>query len=113
MIELHGEAAGVDNPEWPTDNAVIEDSEADVSSDTDTDTFDKHVKNLMASMRKDKSANIWQCTLCEYSSKKKFNVSEHVKAKHIQHDGYDCHLCDETCPSPSALRMHRKRKHND
>ena len=114
LIELHGDAAaGVENSEWPTDAAVIEDSDADISIDSDTDALDKHDKNLITSMRKDIRANIWLCTLCEYSSKRKFNVSEHVKAKHIQHEGYDCHLCDETCPSPSALRMHKKRKHNE
>ena len=110
MIELHSDATGEEDSERPTDAAFIEDSDADISSDSDTDALDNNEKNLTTMMRKDKGANIWQCTLCEYSSKKKFNVSEHVKAKHIQHDGYDCHLCDETCPSPSALRMHKKRK---
>ena len=112
LLELHGAAAGVMNSVQPTDAAVIEDSDTDTSADSDTDVLDKnvHFTNLV---RKDKSANIWQCTLCEYSSKKKFNVSEHAQSKHFPEDGYDCHLCDKTCPSPSALRMHRKRKHNE
>jgi len=55
---------------------------------------------------------IWQCVDCEYSSKLKHNVFEHVESKHIQHDGYLCTICNKTCPSQSALRMHNKRKHN-
>ena len=110
MLELHGDAAGVENSVWPTD--AIEDSDADTSADSDTDVLIKHDDNLPISMKKDKSGKVWQCTLCEYSSKKKYNLSEHVQSKHSQHDGYDCNLCDKICPSSSALRMHRKRKHN-
>ena len=113
MIELHSDAAGVENSEGPTDAAVHEETDADISSDSDTDVLDYHEENLTSSMRKDKSANVWQCTVCEYSSKRKFRVYEHVKAKHILHQGYDCHLCGLTCPSSNALRMHKRRKHNE
>ena len=107
MLELHG-----DDAVRPTAAAVIKDSDVDTSTDSDTDGLDKHVETVTNLMRKDKSANIWQCTLCEYSSKRKCNVSEHAQSKHIR-AGYDCHVCNKTCPSPSALRMHRKRKHNE
>ena len=113
MIELHSDAAGVENSEGPTDAAVHEETDADISSDSDTDVLDYHEENLTSSMRKDKSANVWQCTVCGYSSKRKYHVSEHIKSKHIRHQGFDCHLCDKTCPSLSALRMHKKRNHNE
>ena len=112
MIELHTDATGEDDSEWPTEAAVIEDSGAD-SSDSDTEVLDNHEKNFTTMMRKDKTASVWQCTVCEYSSKRKFCVCEHVKSKHILHQEHDCHLCGQTCPSSNALRMHKKRKHKN
>jgi len=58
------------------------------------------------------STVLWQCLECDYTSKKNLNVFEHIEAKHIQHEGYYCQLCNTTCPSKSAFRMHKKRKHN-
>jgi len=58
------------------------------------------------------SSNVWQCIDCEYSSKLKHNVFEHIESKHIQHEGYYCYLCNKSCPSQSAFRMHNKRKHD-
>ena len=112
MIELHSDATGEDDSEWPTAAAVNEDSGAD-SSDSDTDVLDNHEKNLTTMMRKDKTASVWQCTVCEHSSKRKFRVCEHVKSKHILHQGHKCPFCGQTCPSSNALRMHKKRKHNN
>ena len=113
LIELHSDATGEEESESPTDDAVMEDSDADISSDSDTDVLDDHEKNLTALMRKDKSASVWQCTVCEYSSKRKFRVCEHAKSKHMLLQGYDCPLCGQTCPSSNALRMHKKRKHKE
>jgi len=58
------------------------------------------------------SPNSWQCLECSYSSQMRCNVSAHIEAKHIQHEGYYCHLCNKTCPSKSAFRMHNKRNHD-
>jgi len=58
------------------------------------------------------STVLWQCLECDYSSKKNLNVFEHIESKHIQHEGYFCQLCNTTCPTKSAFRMHKKRKHN-
>jgi len=55
---------------------------------------------------------LWQCLECDYTSKKNLNVFEHIESKHIQHEGYFCQLCNTTCPTKSAFRMHKKRKHN-
>jgi len=55
--------------------------------------------------------NLWQCNECEYSSVMRCNMKAHIEAKHIQHDGYYCALCNKTCPSKSAFRMHNKRNH--
>jgi len=56
--------------------------------------------------------NLWQCNECDYSSVMRCNMSAHIEAKHIQHDGYYCALCNKTCPSKSAFRMHNKRNHD-
>jgi len=55
---------------------------------------------------------LWQCLECDYTSKKNLNVFEHIESRHIQHEGYFCQLCNTTCPTKSAFRMHKKRKHN-
>jgi len=57
------------------------------------------------------TSNVWQCVDCNYNSKLKHNVFEHIESKHVQHEGYFCYLCNTSCPSQSAFRMHNKRKH--
>ena len=114
LIELHSDSAGVQDSEWHADNAGVQASGADISSDSDdADVLDDPEKNLATLMRRDKSADVWQCTVCTYSSKRKYRVTEHVKSKHIRHQGYNCDLCDKTCSTPSALRMHKNRKHRE
>ena len=41
LIELHSDATGEEDSESPTDDAVMEDSDADISSDSDTDVLDE------------------------------------------------------------------------
>jgi len=80
-----------------------------------TDTANKDLETVINSkMTKvpGETCSVWQCLDCEYSSKLKHNVFEHVESKHIQHEGYYCYLCNKSCPSQSAFRMHNKRKHN-
>jgi len=58
------------------------------------------------------SPSVWQCLECPYNSKNNHNVFEHVESKHIQHEGYFCQVCNKTCPTKSAFRMHNKRNHD-
>ena len=55
----------------------------------------------------------WQCSECYFQSKIKTNVLHHIESFHVQHDGYYCLLCDKTCPTKNAFRMHNKRNHSD
>ena len=54
---------------------------------------------------------VWRCLECDYTSSRNQNVAEHVESKHVQHAGYFCELCNQTCTSKSAFRMHNQRKH--
>jgi len=56
--------------------------------------------------------SVWQCLECPYNSKNNHNVFEHVEAKHVKHHGYFCVICNKTCPTKSAFRMHNKRNHD-
>jgi len=58
-------------------------------------------------------AAVWRCSECSYSSKVKCNVSQHIEARHIHHSGYYCFICNKTCPSKNAFRMHNKRNHEN
>ena len=53
----------------------------------------------------------WACTDCDYTSKKKDHVYEHIEAKHVQGPGYMCQQCDKVCPTRKALRHHLGRYH--
>lgn len=57
------------------------------------------------------SSAVWQCSECSYSSKVKCNMTQHIEARHIQHAGYYCFICNKTSPSKNAFRMHNKRNH--
>ena len=51
------------------------------------------------------------CTQCNYSSKHKTNLKEHVESKHIQSQGFTCNLCAKFCPNRKSLRNHIYSKH--
>ena len=62
---------------------------------------------------REESGTLWKCTDCSYSSKNKFNVYEHVKSRHVGSFGYYCQLCDKSCPSRNAFRIHNIRYHSN
>jgi len=79
--------------------------------------FDMLINSKMTKLTKitrlpGETPNLWQCNECDYSSVMRCNMSAHIEAKHIQHEGYYCILCNKTCPSKSAFRMHNKRNHD-
>jgi len=57
------------------------------------------------------SRSQWQCLECPYSSNNNHNVYLHIESKHIQHQGYFCNICNKTCQTKNAFRMHNKRNH--
>ena len=62
---------------------------------------------------KEESGTLWTCTDCSYSSKNKSNVYEHVESRHVGSYGYHCQLCDKSCPSRNAFRIHNIRYHSN
>ena len=54
---------------------------------------------------------IWECLNCGYTSKKHYNVKEHVRVKHLGSREFKCDFCDQICPSRGAHRAHVWRYH--
>ena len=56
---------------------------------------------------------VWGCLECNWESKYKSRVFDHVEAKHIETGGYSCTICGKFCPSYSSLKMHKSRYHRE
>ena len=54
----------------------------------------------------------WTCRICDYKSKRRTHVTEHIEMKHID-DGclYYCTFCNHPSKSRNLLRMHVNSKH--
>merc|ERR1740129_84147 len=52
----------------------------------------------------------WCCATCNYSNQEKSTVKAHIEAKHVDSPGFMCSVCEKTCPTRHALKMHRLRK---
>lgn len=53
----------------------------------------------------------YSCTVCQYTSRNKRAVFEHVESKHVPGQGHHCPVCDQLCRSLNALRSHVVRRH--
>ena len=58
-----------------------------------------------------KAEGSWVCTVCDYTSKKNYNMYEHIESKHVKGPGYMCEECNIVCPTRKALRCHIGRYH--
>ena len=58
------------------------------------------------------SENRWQCSSCDYNSARKENVINHVEAKHLKTDGFNCDTCWKHLATRNALRVHKIRNHS-
>jgi hypothetical protein len=59
-----------------------------------------------------KGYTLWRCAVCAYTSRYKFNVSEHVRIRHLQLLQYvQCPHCAAQCTSKNSLRSHIWRLH--
>jgi len=53
----------------------------------------------------------WKCTDCDYQTKGRRGLFEHIESKHVGSEGYSCQFCQKFCPSRNALRSHMSRHH--
>ena len=51
----------------------------------------------------------WCCATCSYSNHAKSTVKAHIEAKHVESSGFICSVCEKTCPTRHAFKMHRLR----
>jgi len=58
------------------------------------------------------AANVFQCTECEFQSKLKSTVANHLESKHVRHSGVTCEMCGKLLSTRQAYRMHKSRDHN-
>jgi len=54
---------------------------------------------------------LWRCLDCQYTTKFKPVLFQHVESKHTLSSGYNCQFCGKFCPSRNALRSHISRQH--
>lgn len=54
---------------------------------------------------------VWCCTDCDFMTRKRSHLVEHVETKHAQSTGYYCTQCQKTCSTSAALRKHNLRYH--
>ena len=59
----------------------------------------------------EKRSDGYSCTQCEYTTRRKHNIKEHVE-KHIDGLEYPCNSCDKVLRSSNSLRVHKSRCNN-
>jgi len=90
------------------DNSVMMNSGGmGASSDTNKD-HEEPINSRMTRVH-DGNISIWQCIDCEYSSKQKHNVRNHIESNHLESRGYFCHECNKFCRTKNALSLHKSR----
>ena len=77
--------------------------------DEDANNLIETAKKIEAMMKKEDY--LWRCTVCEYSSRAKTHLKEHVET-HIESLRYPCNYCGKVIASKNALRKHILRSHN-
>ena len=76
-----------------------------VVSLTDMTELDEKIQQLM-----EKIDGISHCKACDYSSRNRTHVKEHVE-RHIEGLSYPCQFCDKTFRSRNTLRVHYHSYH--
>jgi len=75
--------------------------------------LDRQIGELMVSnydtvLRK----TTWQCAQCHFSSKVRSTVKEHIET-HISGFSHPCPICQKTCKTRNALRVHKIQAHKN
>ena len=79
-------------------------------------TADEDVKHLIETAKQidammKKEDNLWRCTVCDYSSRAKTRLKQHVET-HIESMLYQCNYCGKDIGSTNSLRKHILISHN-
>jgi hypothetical protein len=53
----------------------------------------------------------YQCSLCAYTARDKYNMRLHLERRHQLGTGYYCPLCGEHCRTKAALSCHHIKAH--
>lgn len=54
---------------------------------------------------------VWICLVCQYATRIKTNLREHVEAKHLDSPSVQCVHCQAVCPNKKSLRNHVYKYH--
>ena len=83
---------------------IVLDQKAEQHVYIDSDTTEKIDSNIV------KHSDGFSCTSCDYSSKRKNHMREHVE-RHIEGLRYPCKFCDKNFRTSNSLRNHNYRSH--
>jgi len=90
------------------DDSINTGGMAGAGTDTGNKDIDDPINSKMTKVH-DGNTNMWQCVECEYSSKQKHNVRNHIESHHMESQGYFCQECNKFCRTKNALSLHRSR----
>ena len=78
----------------------------------DANRKEEFLNEIINTMIVRNASNTWQCTKCSYNSQRKENVTNHIEAKHMKTDGFNCDMCGKLHSTRNALRVHKIRTHS-
>jgi len=100
-------------PTYPKHTAVVNEPTQGQDYISNKNELERRVSELMmSSYDSTVGQTMWQCVQCHYSTKLKCTMKEHVET-HISGFTHQCPLCDKSCNTRNALRVHTIRKHNN
>merc|ERR1712098_40742 len=67
----------------------------------------KELDHLVASLMDKTAEGIWLCNNCDYTSRSRNSVKEHVESRHIETQSYPCNICHKSYRTRHSLRTHK------
>jgi len=55
----------------------------------------------------------WLCHRCEYHTKQRQGMVNHIESRHVDGPGVPCSFCPRVCPTRHAMQMHLIRQHQN
>jgi len=72
---------------------------------------DYDVKSTLEQYMKKLPTGEYLCLHCNYQASRRHHMTNHIEARHMQSNFYQCDICSTVCPTKNALNAHRSRKH--